>query len=63
MNELFAYAVDIFWEEGGGVDAKIFSDRCVRIFDVLLGTLHIVFVSFVSFFSSLQMLGLEKGAT
>jgi hypothetical protein len=29
----------------------------------LLGTLHIVFVSFVSIFSSLQMLGLEKGAT
>ena len=48
MNEFFPYAVDIFWEEGGGVDAEIFGDRCVRIFDVLLGTLHIVFVRFVS---------------
>ena len=48
MNEFFSYAVDIFWEEGGGVDAEIFGDRCVRIFDVLLGTLHIVFVRFVS---------------
>lgn len=63
MNELFAYAIDIFWEEGCGDDAEIFGDRCVRIFVVLLGPLPIAFMSFVSVFSSLQMSGLEKGAT